>query len=74
MRKRYLLPLAAKEQDELTERYRSGGDAAAAQRCHAVLLSSEEHAVPAIAGLLRTHQATPTNAPNVDPTTWELIL
>lgn len=58
MRKRYVRPLSVKERDELTRRYRGGGDAAEAQRCHAVLLSSEERAVPAIAELLRTHQAT----------------
>jgi transposase len=58
MRKRYVGPLSAKERDDLMQRYRGGGDAAEAQRCHAVLLSSEEHAVPAIAELLRTHQAT----------------
>jgi transposase len=58
MRKRYVRPLSAKEQDELTQRYRGGGDAAEAQRCHAVLLSGEGRAVPTIAELLRTHQAT----------------
>jgi transposase len=58
MQKRFVRPVSAEEQDELTRRYRRSGDAAQAQRCHAVLLSGEGRAVPAIAGLLRTHQAT----------------
>lgn len=42
----------------MTPRYRGGGDAVEAQRGHAVLLSGEGRAVPTIAELLRTHQAT----------------
>lgn len=58
MQKRYVRPLSAKEQDELMRRYRGGGDAAEAHRCHAVLLSGAGRAVPAIAEVLRTHPAT----------------
>ena len=58
MRKRYVRPLSAKEQEELTQRYRGGGDAAEAQRCHAVLLSAAGRVIPTIAELLQTHQAT----------------
>lgn len=58
MQKRYLRPVSAGEQDELTRRYRGSGDAAEARRCHAVRLSGEGRAVPVIAGLLRAHQAT----------------
>jgi transposase len=58
MRKRYVRPLSAKEQEELTQRYRGGGNAAEAQRCHAVLLSAAGRVIPTIAELLQTHQAT----------------
>lgn len=58
MRKRYVRPLSAKEQEELTQRYRGRGDAAEAQRCHAVLLSAAGWVIPTIAELLQTHQAT----------------
>ena len=58
MRKRYVRPLSAKEQEELTQRYRGGGDAAEAPRCHAVLLSAAGRVIPTIAELLQTHQAT----------------
>lgn len=57
MRRRFVRPLAAEDEEMLTRMYRASTSADLVRRGHAILLSAEGHAIPAIARLLRGTRA-----------------